>query len=201
MCAASTTQWDDAHMASEANEAQEYVVLASLDSRPAAERMLASLGRGFRSKARKGQLSAFVVSANKDGSLKLTQSRVLTAGGVTAALMRVPLALMVGFLGLFSATRGAQSFGHAVHVREARVGSDEQAAHAIIARAGAHAAITLVCCEDADTRDEVAARAAERASDSWDGSRTEFLAALDPGSKHDWVRTALDKPPPRTARY
>jgi len=94
-------------------------------------------------------------------------------------------------MGLFSGARGAQSFGHAVHVREARVGSDEQAAHAIIARAGTHAAIALVCCEDADTRDEVAARAAERAGESWDGSRTEFLAALDPGSKHDWVRTAL----------
>ena len=188
-------------MASEATEAQEYVVLASLDSRPAAERMLTSLGRRFRSKARKGQLSAFVVSANKDGSLKLTQARVLTAGGVTAALMRVPLAWTVGFMGLFSGARGAQSFGQAVHVREARVGSDEQAAHAIIARAGAHAAIVLVCCKDPETRDEVAARAAERASESWDDSRTEFLAALDPGSKHDWVRTALGKPPPRTARH
>ena len=67
-------------MAPEVEPAQESIVLASFESRHAAEHMVASLGRGFRKKARKGQVKAFVVSANKDGSLKLTQARVITAG-------------------------------------------------------------------------------------------------------------------------
>ena len=79
-------------MAPEVDPAQESIVLASFESRHAAEHMVASLGRGFRKKARKGHVSAFVVSANKNGSLKLTQARVLTAGGVGAAIIRVSLA-------------------------------------------------------------------------------------------------------------
>jgi hypothetical protein len=79
-------------------------------------------------------------------------------------------------------------------VRKAHVGSDEQAAHTILAKAGPDAAVALVCCNDRETRYTVAARAAGRASYSWDGSRTEFLAGLDPGSKHDWVRAALGEP-------
>ena len=181
-------------MAPEVDPAQESIVLASFESRYAAEHMLASLGRGFRKKARKEQVIAFVVSVNKDGSLKLTQARVLTAGGVGEALTRVSLAWTVGFMGLLSMLRGGKGFGHAVHVREAHVGSDEQAAHAILARAGAHGALALVSCKDADTRHTVAVLAAELGSESWDGSRTEFLAALDPGSKHDWVRAALGEP-------
>jgi hypothetical protein len=43
-------------------------------------------------------------------------------------------------------------------------------------------------------RQMVAAGAAERASDSWDGSLPDFLAGLDPGPAHDWVRTALGQP-------
>ena len=53
-------------MAPEVDPAQESIVLASFENRHAAEHMLASLGRGFRKKARKGQVSAFVVSANKE---------------------------------------------------------------------------------------------------------------------------------------
>jgi hypothetical protein len=68
-------------MASEGDAAQgageEAVVLASFENRHVAEHMLLSLGRGFRKKARKGGATAFVVSGNKDGSLKLTESRVL----------------------------------------------------------------------------------------------------------------------------
>ncbi len=43
--------------------------------------MLTSLGRGFRKKARKGGTTAVVVRGNPDGSLKVTESRVLSAGG------------------------------------------------------------------------------------------------------------------------
>ena len=181
-------------MAPEVDPAQESIVLASFEDRRAAEHMLASLGRGFRKKARKGQVIAFVVSLNKDRSLKLTQARVLTAGGLGAALIRVSLAWTVGFMGLLSMLRGGKSFGHSVRLHEAHVGSDEQAAHAILARAGPHAALALVCCKDPETGRTVAERAADRGSESWEGSRTEFLAALDPGSKHDWVRAALGEP-------
>lgn len=181
-------------MAAEVDPARESVVLASFQNRNAAEHMLSSLGRGFRKEARKGQVTAFLVSANKDGSLKLTQSRVLTAGGVGASLIRVPFAWTLGFMGLLSTLKGAAGFGHAVHLHEARVGSDEQAAHGILARAGAHAALALVCCKDRDTGRMVAERAADRGSESWEGSRTTFLASLDPGSSHEWVRTALGEP-------
>jgi hypothetical protein len=168
------------------------VVLASFESRHAAEHMLSSLGRGFRKEAREGHVTAFVVSANKDGSLKLTQSRVLTAGGVGAALIRVPFVWTLGLMGLLSTLKGATGFGHAVHLHEAHVGSDEQAAHAILARAGEHAALALVCCKDPEASHTVAERAADRGSESWEGPRTAFLSALDPGSSDEWVRTALN---------
>lgn len=156
--------------------------------------MLASLGKGFRKKARKGRVAAFVVRGNKDGSLKLTQARVLTVRGVGAALIHIPLSLAVGFLGLVSWLKGGWRFAHSVHVRQGHVGSDEQVAHAMLARAGAHGALALICCDDAETRGMVVARASDLGSESWDRSRTEFLAALDPGSKDDWVRAALGEP-------
>ena len=84
----------------EVDPAQESTALTSFENRHAAEHMLASLGRGLRTKARKGQVSAFVVSANKDGSLNLTQARVLAGGDAGAALIRVSLAWPAGFLGL-----------------------------------------------------------------------------------------------------
>jgi len=62
-------------MAPEVDPAQGSVVLASFQSRHAAEHMLSSLGRAFRKEARKGQVTAFVVSANKDGSLNLTDRK------------------------------------------------------------------------------------------------------------------------------
>jgi len=171
--------------------AQDSVILASFDSHRAAEHMLASLGRKFRKKARKQGVDAFVVRANPDGSLKLTQSRVVTAGGVGSALIHVSLSLTVGLVGIFSIFKGVRRSGHAAHVREPHVGSDDQTAHAILAKAGPNAAIALVCCKDRETRQTVATRAADRSSYCWDGSRAKFLADLDPGSKHDWVRTAL----------
>ncbi|MGW1996447.1 hypothetical protein [Embleya sp. NPDC001921] len=71
---------------------QESVVLAGFDDHRRAEHMLASLGRDFRRKARKDGATAVVITGNTDGSLKLTRSRVLTAGGLTHALMSVSLA-------------------------------------------------------------------------------------------------------------
>jgi hypothetical protein len=176
------------------SSAEESVVLAVFENRHAAERMLRSLGREFRQKARSGEAAALVISGNADGSLKLTQSRVLTASGVGAAVIGVSAATMAGLLGTLSALKGAKTMTHAAHRRASHVGSDAQRAQAILAQVGPRAAIALLRCKDPEIREAAAGRAADRANSSWDGSLTEFLAALDPGGKHDWVRAALDEP-------
>jgi hypothetical protein len=185
-------------MASEGDAAggtgQERVVLASFENRHAAEHMLLSLGRGFRKKAHRRGATAFVVSGNKDGSLKLTESRVLEANELTALLLHLSVSWMVGFLGLLSSLKGAKATVHAAHKKESHVGSDEQRAHEIIAEAGPTGAIALVRCKDGEIGQAIAARAADRGRLSWHGSLAQFLASLDPGSKDDWVRAALDEP-------
>jgi hypothetical protein len=177
---------------------QDSVVIASFDSYRLAEHMVASLGREFRRKARKGGATAVVVRGNPDGSLKVTESRVLSAGDLVATLMRLSLSWMIGFMGLFSALRGAKEEARAVHVRERHAGSDAHRAHEILADAGQHAAVALVRCKDQPTRQMVAAAAADQARHSWDGPLTDFLAALDPGSAYDWARAAVGKPSART---
>jgi hypothetical protein len=188
----------DAFVASEAvangASGEESVVLASFPDRRAAEHMVASLGRGFRKKHRKGHATALVISSNEDGSLKLTQSRVLSAGGVVYTAMRISLSVAMGFMGILSSLRGAEGGVKDVRERGSHVGADEQRGHAILARVGPHAALVLVACDDQETRQAAVAKAADQASESWDGSRTEFLADLDQGPKHDWVRTALGEP-------
>ena len=170
------------------------MVLASFANRRAAEHLVASLGRGFRKKHRKGHATALVISGNEDGSLKLTQSRVLSASGVVYTGMRVSLSVVMGFMGMLSSIRGAKGGVKEVRERGSHVGADEQKAHAILARVSPHAALVLVACDDHDTRQAAVARAADQATESWDFSRTEFLADLDPGPKHDWVHTALGEP-------
>jgi hypothetical protein len=186
--------WNHLRVAHADDPGHETVIIASFPTRRAAEHMLASLGREFRLTARKGRVSAFVVSENADGSLELTQSRVLTAGGLGAALIRVSLAWTVGLMGIFSSVKGGAGYAHAVRMREGHVGSDEQPAHAILAEAGPHAGAALIRCKDQAIAEKVTDRAAERAVRSWHGSLAEFLADLDPGSKHDWVRKALGEP-------
>jgi hypothetical protein len=188
----------DARVASEpdANGAsgEESVVLASFASRRGAEHMVASLGRKFREQHRKGHATALVLNGNEDGSLKLTQSRVLSASGVVYTGMRISLSVAMGFMGMLSSLRGAKGGISEVRERGSHVGADEQKAHAILARVGPHAALVLATCDDDETRKAAAAKAADQRSESWDFSRTEFLADLDPGPKHDWVRTALGVP-------
>src|SRR5262249_23378095 len=129
---------------------QEWVVLASFENRHAAEHMLLSLGRGFRKKARKRGATASVVSGNKDGSLKLTESRALEAGDLTARLLRISVSWMVGFWGTLSTLKGVKAGAHVAHKHESHVGSDEHRAHEIIAEAGPHGAIALVRCTDGE---------------------------------------------------
>lgn len=181
-------------MASAVDAAQDWVILAGFQNGRAAEHMVASLGRGFRQKHRKGHAEALVVTANKDGSLKITQSRALSASGFLYTVMRIGLSVLVGFIGMTGALRGAKGSVKEARHRGAHVGSDERRVHELLAGIGSDAAIALVTGDDNETRQAVAAKATDQASESWDGSRTEFLAALDPGSKHDWVRNALGEP-------
>jgi hypothetical protein len=174
--------------------AQESVVVASFANRHAAEHVLLSLGRGFRKKARKGGVTAFVVSGNKDGSLKLTESRALEAGDLAATLLHLSVSWMVGFWGTLSTLKGAKAGAHAAHKRESHIGSDDQRAHEIIAEAGPNGAIVLVRCKETEMGQAVAARAADHGRHSWHGPLAQFLAGLDPGSKDDWIRAALDEP-------
>jgi hypothetical protein len=181
------------------SSAPEWVVLAAFENRQAAEGMLRSLGRAFRQKAHSGDAAALVISGNPDGSLKLTQSRVVTASGVGAAVVGVSAAMMAGLVGTMSALKGAKTVSHAAHRRASHVGSDAHRAQAILAEVGPRGAIALLRCKDPEIREAAVARAADRASSSWDGSLTEFLAALDPEEKNDWVRAALEDPSRTTA--
>jgi len=181
-------------MASEVDAAQDWVILAGFQNGRAAEHMVASLGRGFRQKHRKGQAEALVVTANKDGSLKITQSRTLSASGFLYTVMRMGLSVLIGFMGMLGALRGAKGSVKEARHRGAHVGSDERRGHELLAGIGPGAAIVLVTGDDNETREAVGAKATDQASESWDGSRAEFLGALDPGSEHDFVRAALGEP-------
>jgi hypothetical protein len=173
---------------------QDIAILASFPNRRAAEHMVSSLGREFRRRALKGHASALVVNANPDGSLNEKQSRVITASGVSAALIHLSLSWTVGFMGLVSGLKGAKRTAHAVHVHEGHVGADEHPAHAILAEAGPHATILLITCKDTTLSQKTIDEARDRAVHSWNGSRQEFLDSLDPGPEHDWVRHALGEP-------
>ena len=184
-------QWDDPQVAASDDSGPETIVLASFPTRRAGEHMLATLRRKFRRTARKGHATALVVSANRDGSLLLKQSRVLTASGFVSTLIRLSLSWTVGFMGIISSLKGAEGGIHAVRVRERHVGSDEHRAHAILAEAGPRAAVVLVRCRDQEMSPHVTKQASEHACYGWHGSRREFLAGVDPGSQYDWVRAAL----------
>jgi uncharacterized membrane protein len=170
------------------------VVIASFDSRRRAEHLLAVLGRSFRKKARAGQVTAVVVSRNSDGSLRLTQSHVVTASGFVAALIRLPLMWRIGLIGLVTSAKGMKEGVHAVQIFQRHVGSDVHPAQQILNEAGPRSAIVLVRSRDAAGQAVVEAAKAN-AIRYWDGSLTELLDALDPGTTDDWIRTALGQPP------
>jgi hypothetical protein len=174
---------------------EEFVVLASFDSRRSAERVVASLGRTFRKMARRDHASAFVISSNPDGSLKLIQSRAETAGDLTVIFMRISLALTVSFLGILSMLKGTKETGHAARARERHVGSDHTRGHEILGEACPDAGIILLRCSDQKTFEGVCARIGERAIYKWQGTREQFLGGLEPGSQYDWLRTALREQP------
>jgi len=80
---------------------------------------------------------------------------------------------------------------HAARARSGHVGPDEHRAHAILAEAGPDAALLFVRCSEPDVARLVVSGVADRARYSWNGTLDEFLADLNPGSEHDWVRSAV----------
>ena len=165
------------------------VILAAFENSHAAERMVASLGHELRHKARKGDVNAFVVTRNRDGSFKLVQSRVLTAGGLGAAAIGFTTAVMVGLLGLGSAFRGAKTLTRSARERQSHVRQADQRLTEIFDQVGRRSAVLLIVCKHEQTGQTVAARADERGTQSWHAPRAEFLAALDRlGNSYDWVR-------------
>ena len=69
----------------------------------------------------------------------------------------------------------------------------------LLDQVGRRSAALLIVCPDEETGQAVAARAADRGSQSWHSSRAEFLAALDRlGDNYDWVRPALAEPAPKS---
>jgi len=182
-------------MAAKVDGEQAWVILASFDNRRAAERMVGSLGRGFRKTHRKGHATALVISGNKDDSVSVTQSRVVSASGIVYTGMRISLSVAVGFMGMLSSLQGAKGAAHEVRQRGSHAGTAQPRGQEILAEVGPDAAVVLICCDDQTTRQAAVAAATDRGSRSWDGSRETFLAGLEPGSEHDWVRAALDEPP------
>jgi hypothetical protein len=167
------------------------VVLASFNSSQAAEHMVSSLGRGFRKEARAGDHSVFVVTRNKDESFRLHHSRVVTASGVSSAVVGVTVATFAGFMGLGSSLKGAKVVTQNGRDRKAHVRESGQALAEFLDRVGPKAACVLIQCTGEEAGRIVAARAAERGSECWSGSRTEFLALLDQlDDDYDWLRPA-----------
>ena len=106
----------------------------------------------------------------------------------------------MGFMGMLSSLRGAKGEVKDVRERGSHVGADEQRGHELLARVGPHAALLLVACDDHDTRTAAVAKATDQASESWDASRTEFLADLDPAPSTTGFARPSASPPARPAR-
>jgi hypothetical protein len=143
--------------------------------------------------SRKGHADALVAKANADGSLEVRQSRALKTGNLANLAIRLSSSIAIGFLGIFSALKGVKQSGHALHVHQHHVGQDEQQVHAILASAGSRSALLLVRCDDNSMLETVVSATSKGAVYSWQGSLSEFLDSLDPGSDDDWVRAAVGK--------
>jgi hypothetical protein len=181
-------------VADQAAPTEGFVVLASYENPHLAEQSVASLGRRFRALSRRGEADALVVTANRDGSLKVRESRALRAGNFTNVLVRLTLSLTAGFMGILASLKGVKQSGHAVRLHERHIGADEHEAHALLAEAGSRSALVLVRCNDEGMLNLVASEITKGAIASWQGSLSEFLAALEPGDEHDWVWAAMGKP-------
>jgi hypothetical protein len=180
--------------------ASETVVVAIFANRHAAEHMVASHGRDFRRKAREGGAAAFLITGNADGSFSLVPSRVLTASGVVAAGAGVAVASLAGLMGLSSALKGGKTVVKAARQRGTHADPDAQRLRDMLAQAGPRACLLVVRCADPGDAAAVVTLAAERARETWHGSRDEFITGINQGAgKYDWLLAALGRPSSSTA--
>ena len=122
------------------------------------------------------------------------------ASGVVAAGIGVAVSMLVGFMGIRSALRGGKTVVHATRKRERHVGAETQGARDILAKAGPRASVLVVRCADPGEAAAVISMAAERAHESWHGSRAEFIADLDQAAgDYDWLLPAIDESRPQRA--
>ncbi len=161
--------------------------------------MFVKLGRGFRKTVRGGHATALVITESADGSLELRQSRAVTATGHVGILIHLGVLWTIRWLGLMTSAKGVGHGVHAAKMHQRHVGADEHLAHQIISDAGPGSAIVLVRSTDPKTRQAVVTAAGADAIHCWDGSLSDFLAELDPGPSHDWVRDGLSEMPPGAA--
>jgi hypothetical protein len=171
------------------------VVVASFASRHLAEHMVASLGHGFRHKARHGVANASVVTRGPDGSFTLAQSRVISASGVVARAMTFTAEIMVGLMGIGVTIRGRKAARHRAQQRQTGVGRESHQLAELFDQLGPHGACLIFLCTDEQTTQAVAKRADERGDRSSQHSRIEFLTLLDRlGGDYDWIRPAVERP-------
>jgi hypothetical protein len=169
--------------------------MATFANSHAAERTVASLGHDVRHKARKGEVTAFVVTRHHDGSFKLVQSRVVTARGLASATIGFTTAVMAGLLGAGSVFRGAKTVTQSAHERQSHVRKEDQRLTEILDQVGGHSAVLLVACWDDEAGPMIASRVSQRGTQSWHMSLLDFLSALDRiGDDYDWIRPAVAKP-------
>ena len=190
----------EAHQAS--GSGTDSVDFVRFKSRHTAEHMVASLGRDFRKKARKGKTTAFIATHNRDGSFKLVQSRVLTGTGIASTAIHVTASVMVGFLGSIASLKGAKAATHAARQRKSHTGREDQELAELLDHLGPKAACVLFHCMDEDSGQVVARLASRHAGDSWHYSRVEFLELLDRlGSNYDWIRPAVAEPTSKMRKH
>jgi hypothetical protein len=119
---------------------------------------------------------------------------------VVAAGAGVAVATMAGLLGIMSALRGGKTVVHAARERGTHVEPEAQRLREVRAQAGPHASVMVVRCADPDEAAAIVSLAAERASDSWHGSRAEFFAGLEQAAgDFEWLLAAFDQPSTATA--
>ena len=120
---------------------------------------------------------------------------MLTASGVVSAGVGVAVASLAGLMGIMSALRGGRTVVHGRPQAQAHVGADAQRLRDMLAEAGPRASVLVVRCADPDEVPAILALAAERAGDSWHGSRAEFVTGLEQAAGNfDWLLGAFEQP-------
>ena len=142
------------------------------------------------------------MTRGSDGSFRIIQSRVVTAGGVVVTASTFVAEILIGLFGIGAARKGAQRARHRAHQRQSGVGRDADRLTQVFDHLGPKGACVLFHFMDEQMAQVVAKRADERGDNNSHLSRSEFLAALDRlGSGYDWLRPTVDEPTPKKKKH